>query len=328
MDADKKTEQVNALGRAVYNADDKAKLDTTVKKLLSHKSILAYLLKYAVEEFESYTIAEIVPMIEDVRIGTVPVEPGETNDVITGMPQEGKIPGEGSLTYDVRFFVRLPGEENRAEYTLLIDVEAQGEPHQTYWIETRGIVYGSRMISEQVGRNITHGHYEKAQKVYSIWICMNCPQEYANTISEYGITKRKEVGDIDIDPRIDLMSVTVIRLPKDNEWDKAKNPANRLTEMLSTLLSEQIPPKDKLDTLSKKFDIPVTEKLEGEVNEMCNYSDYIEKKAREKDDLTHIQNLMQTTGWSADEAMNALKVDPDKRDSYKDIISGKKPVMA
>ena len=45
MDADKKTEQVNALGRAVYNADDKAKLDTTVKKLLSHKSILAYLLK-------------------------------------------------------------------------------------------------------------------------------------------------------------------------------------------------------------------------------------------------------------------------------------------
>lgn len=322
---------LNSVGRAVSVADSHAKLDAVVKKLLSQKPILAYLLKYGVNEFAAFSMTEIELMIENVQVSRISVNPGETNDVITGMPQESDIPGEGSLKYDIRFFVRLPGKNN-ALYTMIIDVEAQGEPDQSYYVETRGIVYDARMISEQVGRNITHMHYENAQKVYSIWICMNCPQKDANTISKYGIMEKESYGEIDFEPRIDLMDVIVIRLPKDGEEDKAVNPANNLTGMLTTLLSNAIPSQEKLDKMANDYKIPVTEEITKEVDKMCNYSYAIEKMATEKttkkDDLTYIQNLMKSMGLSVDEAMENLNVDPEKRSGYKDIITGKKPAMA
>lgn len=334
--------QLNSVGRAVYAADDHAKLDAVVKRLLSQKPILAFILKYSVDEFAAYSMAEIELMIEDVQVSRIQVDPGDTNDVITGMPQENRIPGEGSLTYDIRFFARLQGSAS-AEYTLIIDIEAQGKQGMSYFVETRGIVYDARMISEQVGRNITHEHYEKAQKVYSIWICMNCPQRDANTISKYGIMEKESYGQIGYKPRIDLMDVIVIRLPKDNEGNKAKNPANRLTGMLTTLLSNLIPPQEKLDRMANEYHIPVTEEITKEVGNMCNYSYAIEemaaKKATEKankkaekqaeaQDLTYIQNLMRRMGLSADEAMENLEIDPEKRSGYRDIIMGKKPAMA
>lgn len=322
-------ERLNSVGMAVCAADNHAKIDAVVKRLLSQKPILAYILKYAVSLFAEYATAEIELMIEDVQVSRIPVEPGDTNDVITGMPQESRIPGEGSLTYDIRFFVRPPGSVT-AEYILIIDIEAQGKPGQSYFVETRGIVYDARMISEQVGRNITHEHYERAQKVYSIWICMNCPQRDANSISKYGIMEKESYGEIGYKPRIDLMDVIVIRLPKDNEEDKAKNPANRLTGMLATLLSNAITPEEKLDRMANGYQIPVTEEITKEVGNMCDYSYAIEEIAAEKatekadknKDLSHIQSLMRKMGLSVDEAMENLEIDPDKRSGYKDIITG------
>lgn len=120
---------------------------------------------------------------------------------------------------------------------------------------------------------------ENLQKVYSIWICMNCAQRDANTISEYGMMQRSCVGEYTGSPRIDLLSVIMIRLPKDNEWEKAKNPATNLTQMLSTLLSNTIAPDKKITALEKEYGIEATEEIREEVNEMCNYSSAVADSA-------------------------------------------------
>lgn len=272
----------NSLGKAIYTTQDNAKLDEAVKNLLSQKSILAYILKYAVREFSPYTLEEIIPMIDQIHVATIAVEPGETNDMITGETQESKVKGEGTVTYDIRFIATLPGGGNPAEYNLVINVEAQAKQNLSYWVDTRAIAYGSRMISDQIGRNVKNSHYENLQKVYSIWVCMNCAQKDANTISEYGIREVNHVGNYTGNPRIDLISAIIIRLPKDDEWDKAKSPATNLTEMLSTLLSNKISPENKIETLEQKFGIEATEEIRQEVNNMCNYSSAVATEAFDK----------------------------------------------
>ena len=50
---------------------------------------------------------------------------------------------------------------------------------------TRGFYYCARMISEQYGTVFTGEHYEKFQKVYSIWICPDPAKKRRNGIFRY-----------------------------------------------------------------------------------------------------------------------------------------------
>lgn len=290
--------QPNALGKAIYTTQDNAKLDEAVKNLLSQKSILAYILKYAVQEFSPFSLEEIIPMIDQIHVATIAVEPGETNDMITGETQESKVQGEGTVTYDIRFIATLPGGGDPAEYNLVINVEAQAKQNLSYCVETRAIAYGSRMISDQIGKNVKKSHYENLQKVYTIWVCMNCAQKDANTITEYGIREVNHVGEYTGTPRIDLISAIIIRLPKDDEWDKAKNPATNLTEMLATLLSNRITPENKIETLEQKFGIEATEEIRQEVNNMCNYSSAVSEKAYDEGQIRGAIKLARDMKWS------------------------------
>ena len=111
---------------------------------------------------------------------------------------------------------------------------------------------------------------------------MNCPQKWANTITQYGVTGENLYGRYDGDPRIDLMRVVMIRLPKDDELEKAGNKATKLHEMLITILSTIIQPEEKLMRMEKDFKIEITEEIVQEVNDMCNYSDVIENKGAER----------------------------------------------
>ena len=54
-----------------------------------------------------------------------------------------------------------------------------------YLLVTRGFYYCARMISEQYGTVFTGEHYEKLQKVYSIWICPDPAKKRRNGIFRY-----------------------------------------------------------------------------------------------------------------------------------------------
>lgn len=44
-----------------------------------------------------------------------------------------------------------------------------------YDIVTRGVFYCARMLSSQMGNEISAKEYDKLKKVYSIWICLDVP---------------------------------------------------------------------------------------------------------------------------------------------------------
>ncbi len=134
-------------------------------------------------------------MIDTQHISSIVVDPGSTNDMITGEPKDYGETEAGLTVYDIRFDAAIPGTQDGVTYDVMIDVEAQANQYKPYDIETRGIAYCCRMISEQMGREARNSHYEKLRKVYSIWICMNCSQKDANTISEYQIQKMRQVGN-------------------------------------------------------------------------------------------------------------------------------------
>lgn len=300
----------NQLGRVLYDTSQNSALDMAVKKILSQRPILAFILKNAVSDFEKFSMDEIQAMIDTPHISSIAVNPGSTNDMITGEPKDYGETGEGLTVYDIRFDAAISGTEEGVTYDVMIDVEAQANQYKPYDMETRGIAYCCRMISEQMGRDAKNSHYEKLRKVYSIWICMNCSQKDANTVSEYQIQKVRQVGNYTKNPRTDLLRVVMIRLPKDDGQEKAQNHATRITEMLSTLLSKKISPADKIQDLEEKYGIQATEGIREEVSSMCNYSDYIfsegEKKGLDKGVILGAIDIMRDDGISEDRILSRI----------------------
>ncbi len=181
------------VARDLNLASQKVQFDTYCKRILGNKYILAWLLKDTVKEFSKMAIEKILECIEgEIEIGKTAVNPGETNqEKITGISTEDTVPEEGTVYYDLRFFAYLPNGEERIK--LIINVEAQKSFWPGYELVSRGIFYGARMISAQLGTEFQIPNYNDIKKVYSIWICMNTPQYIGNAVSEYHIVKEDPI---------------------------------------------------------------------------------------------------------------------------------------
>ena len=72
--------------------------------------------------------------------------------------------------------------------------------------------------------------------------------------------------------------------------------------------------------MTNDFDIKMTKELESEVSKLCDLSQGIEQKGIEKGIkegiLSSIQNLMESMGWTAEQAMAALKIPEPERVQY------------
>lgn len=85
------------ISNALDVAGNKAKYDAEVKRILSDKNILAWILKFATSEFKDATIDEIKAAIEGTpEISKVPVYPGKIKpEAIIGQANSDKVPNEG-----------------------------------------------------------------------------------------------------------------------------------------------------------------------------------------------------------------------------------------
>ena len=63
------------------------------------------------------------------EIAKIPVYPGHTPEAITGNDTSDKVIGEGTITYDVRFYAVTPDEQR---IRLLINIEAQKDYYPAY----------------------------------------------------------------------------------------------------------------------------------------------------------------------------------------------------
>ena len=98
--------------------------------------------------------------------------------------------------------------------------------------------------------------------------------------------------------------------------------------MLDVLLSHETSEAEKRRILQDDYDIQMTRTLESEVSVMCNLSKGVMEKSWKKGMekgveqgiLSSIKSLMETMGWTIDQAMTALKVPEAERRVYQDLL--------
>ena len=310
----------NILAKNIAAAGDRADYDAACKRLLANKVILAWIMKSCVEEFRDFTVDEIAEhYIEgSPQIAQTAVNPDEVTDSqgeqIEGSKTEDSTIKEGTVTYDIRFYAVVPRTAETIK--LILNVEAQSDFYPGYPIIKRGLYYCSRMISSQYGVEFTNGHYEKIRKAISIWICADPPKYRKNTITRYAVQEENVVGDI-AEKRENYDLITAVLVCLGNEGDDKYTGILRLLEVL---LSSERKPDEKKRILQDDFNIKMTRELESEVLLMCNLSKGIEergiKEGIKEGILSSIQNLMESMGWSAEQAMAALKIPESERVQY------------
>ena len=130
------------ISQAIDATQKRNAYDAEIKLLLSDKMILSWIIKYCVSEFSGYSPEEICACIEDEpEVSERSVFPRSVPEAIVGMSTESSIPGEGKVTYDIRFYVLTPDKKH---VKIIMNLEAQD--------------------------------YDGLKKVYSIWLCLGSPE--------------------------------------------------------------------------------------------------------------------------------------------------------
>ena len=73
-------------------------------------------------------------------------------------------------------------------------------------------------------------------------------------------------------------------------------------------------------SIQEEFGIKMTQELEREVSEMCNLSEGVEQKGIAKGITASIRNLMESMGWSIEQAMDALQLPTEERNGYLNML--------
>ena len=310
------------IAKIIDTTQQEAQYDSCVKRILSEKIILAWILKECVDEFKPYSIQRIMrDCIEgEAQISEIAVDQDEldytedTDGAIEGQNTEDSSIREGKIFYDIRFSAIVPGTKEPIH--LILNIEAQKSDKTAYPIVKRAIYYVSRMISAQKNTIFTKSHYEKIRKVYSIWIQMNVDEDKANSITKYRIAEEQVVGNVsEKESNYDLLTIIMLRLGAANEAG-----GRPILRLLDILLSAEIKPNEKKTLLEKNFDISMSAKMKKEANAMCNLGEGIREQTEQSTRIDDVLNLMKSFKISAEEAINALRIPDSERPSILDKV--------
>ena len=186
--------------------------------------------------------------------------------------------------------------------------------------------YAAWLISAQLSVEFTNDgsdkkQYDNMKKVYSIWICMDCPKNKQDSIINYSFEPHiiyQGNDKLQPYPNCDLMNITFIHLS-----GKPDQSHHQLISMLDTLLAK-MDAETKKKKLQEEHNLPMTIKLEKEMNDMCNLSSGIREESRMEGKLEgrvettieFIKNIMFKRQSSAEEAMELLGINKAEYPRY------------
>ena len=239
------------LTNAVSAAGDKAQYDTSAKRLLANKKVLAHILVKTVGEFKGMDPKDVVQYIEgEPFIESVPLDPGLTNaeikERIIGMNVEDTVINEGLAKFDIVFFVRTKDGHSK----IIVNIEAQKDDSAGYCILNRAFFYTCRHISSQKEREFHGNDYDCIKPVYSIWICMNMSED---SFDHYHMTDDVIMGAQNWKGKEDMINVILIGLAK--ELPK-QDESHYLHRLLGTLLSQNLSANEKIEILEAEYELP------------------------------------------------------------------------
>ena len=307
----------------IIATDGKAQYDTSAKRLLAQKNILAHILVRTVDEFKEMKPEEVVSYIEgEPKIGTVPIEPGMTNMMkssqsgqkIKEMNTEDVEINEGMIRFDIIFYVRMKNGLSQ----IIVNIEAQKDEPTEYKILNRAIFYVSRLISSQKERDFVNTNYDDIKQVFSIWICMNMDD---NSLSHIHLTKDELLKPCNWKGNLDLLNIVLMGITNEIPEHDEKYEMHRL---IGALLSSELKEQEKLDIIEHEYNIPISQEFREDVRIMCNLSTGIEERATEKTSEKFILNMYKK-GYTLDQIADVAETGVDEVEA---IIKKKEPAMA
>ena len=299
---------------SILTTDKDAQYDESAKRLLGQKSILAHILVKTVDEFAGMDPMEVIPYIEgDPFINTVPVDPGLTNAEserngtrIIGLNSENQELYEGLIRFDIIFYVRMKDGLSQ----IIINVEAQKDEPDGYDILNRAIFYVSRMISSQKERDFVNSNYNDIKRVYSIWICMNMPE---NSLEHIHLVKDSIINSHEWKGKMDLVNIVMIGLAEELPQHEEQYELHRL---LGALLSQDLSVNEKIDIIGNEYAIPVEKEFREDISIMCNLSQKIKETGIEMGKREMILK-MHNKGYTAAQIADIAEMEEKQ---IKDII--------
>lgn len=296
----------------------KAQYDENAKKLLSNKIFLAHILKGTVTEFKDANPRDIISLIEgEPYVSTVSVEPGMTNQVlenpkskIKGSNTENMETKEGAIRFDIIFYVRMKDGISQ----IIVNIEAQKNSSPGYPLMNRAIFYTCRMISSQKERDFSNSNYNDIKRVYSIWVCMNMPE---NSLEHIHLVKDSIVNFHAWKGKMDLINIVMIGLAEELPKHEEKYELHRL---LGALLSQDLTVNEKLDIIGNEYAIPIEKDFREDVSIMCNLSQKIKETGIETGiEMGKREMIMKmyNKGYTAAQIADVAEMDEEQ---IKDII--------
>ena len=261
-----------SLNNALEATAKREQYDANAKVILSHKAILAWILKTCTNEFKDFTISFIehqcIEGSPDIGKAALHQNTVDADARIDGLDTETSSAAESRNTFDIRFSARVPDSEQ--PINLFINIEFQKDK-VNYPIAKRGIYYCCRMISAQYGTVFIHSEYGKLRKVYSIWICAKDSSEQMDTIVSYRLTPETIHGRPKYpEPKVyDLINTTIIGLSPDFPESKSE-----IIRLLGAIFMPKYTLEEKQKCLEEDFKIPMNNEMEEAMKEMSSFCDF------------------------------------------------------
>ena len=236
--------------------------DDFAKQMLSRKDILSTIMEACIPEYKGLPRETIMACIEEGD-STVPQ--------IHGSNVEDSRMSDAEIKMDILFTSRLPDSAERVG--LHINLEVQNEDEPGYPLEKRGVYYASRMIADQKGTVFTGSHYEKLEKVYSIWICPKAGRKKQNSICTYTLQEETVQGKYHTEKKnYDLMTLMMLYLGSHYDYEET---GKSVLAMLRLLFAEtNLETEERRDLLKDQYAIMLTDK---EASEMTNFTEEFAK---------------------------------------------------
>ena len=193
---------------------------------------------------------------------------------------------------------------------IIINVEAQKDEPNGYDILNRAIFYVSRMISSQKERDFSNSNYNDIKRVYSIWVCMNMPE---NSLEHIHLVKDSIVNSHEWKGKMNLVNIVMIGLAEELPEYEEKYELHRL---LGALLSQDLTVNEKLNIIGNEYAIPMEKDFREDVGIMCNLSQKIKETGIEMGKREMIMK-MYNKGYTAAQIADVAEMDEKK---IKDII--------